>query len=391
MEISDDNKSERILLILLVSVILCFGHFLFNKYGPTPNMLYTSEGQIDFKTLEGIIDYHSREPAFARRPIATFCMKAMATGFNLHLAEAFILSNYIFLFLASCALAFCSRKMHASTWQTIINLLFFHLTYGVLFLFMGEVCGYDDFLQFAFCFLALALWWQKKYLPFIFVAAVACLARESTLLLFPSLLLLHTENFNFKSVQKPLIVLIIAVALYAVALYVAVVAIPIPDAFAKDLQRGGHYGTNMSTPARIFNARYGLMLSAMLPLLLLWKNNLSALKSIKRAYYVCLIINTIIVWRYTYTSETRLFCLPLIFFWPLAGQALQLLQLSFPSFQNNLKILLLKLLAMLLIIIAVCLAPNVQVTPINPTVHQVYLLLHVSFTTIVGLFTTKKL
>ncbi|MBN1961472.1 MAG: hypothetical protein JW841_11040 [Deltaproteobacteria bacterium] len=281
--------------------------------------------RIDYiKRLENItatVALHELNAPFIQRPFMTFIIKSLEHSFSIW--YAYVIAVGLSFFVASfCLLLACKHlnnnydNENISSWW---HLACFALSYTILFAYFVPIYTYDDLWQYAFLLLAVSSY-RNTPLRCALWLCIAVIARETTVLTLPSFaiaILLQDERLNRKNFYGAVIAVIIP-ALFFIGLKYF---LPYPDMKGRDK----HYLLNFANAASTFES-FTSMVWTLGPFIVLgilvWMANRKIIRSQRNliiAALITLIINTPIVLIATKAREARLFALPLVFIWPIAG------------------------------------------------------------------------
>ncbi len=278
--------------------------------------------------LTSQINYHKTFAPFARRPMTSALIETTANSFNISLGKAFIWVNFTLLFISGVLLYYLSRILNQSRLYSNLNIIFYFLTFSLLFAFFPPIFTYDEPLQYCFVFMSLIAFFKQKWVAYICFFTLAMIARESSIFLLPGLgLFPQIHNHNGPSLfstthLKRLVILFFPVVLYAAFIFFF-------------LQKNALWGGTMDEMTSRFSCfsenfrnrqnsveTVASLLMTLGPfayfLVLYFKNNSPYLleKKLARAFLLTCAINTVIVITATFAREARLFALPLFFVWP---------------------------------------------------------------------------
>ncbi len=292
------------------------------------SMLNENNTRISHGFLKSQIDYHQEIAPFARRPLTSFLIESVTGKFGLRSGHAFILVNFILLFLSGLFLFRLSKTLKESTEQALVNMSVYFLSFSVLFAFFPPVFSYDEPLQYCFILLSLIAFVQKKwgwYVPFF---TLALISRETSMLLLPALLIFMPGlgKFNFRSLSKEHLRLGIPILLPLLiyGIYLALFIYTNDQLKATQIEMASRYSCfleNFESTKNTVETWISLFL-ALAPFLYLTmvyvKREVVPIRQKKwvYAFLLTVIINTPIVILTAFARETRLFALPLFFIWP---------------------------------------------------------------------------
>lgn len=257
---------------------------------------------------------------FTRRPVTTFLIEGVNAIFFLSLWHAFLLVQGSLLIAAALALGGLAKRLHG-TRAAHFSIFVFFASFSVLFSFITPNDSYDEPAQYLFLFFSL-LFLGRNSAAFAASFFCALLARESSVLLLPGLLILDEARFTPKYLRKSWKFLL-PLAGYAAFFFF--------QSGAEDPQRFQYWQKNFSDLQIAGESLVSLALALALPLLLYWPvRQMKAVDPIwMRAFLVSAAINSPIILLAAYARETRLFSLPLIFLWPHCGSWMEKLFAGF--------------------------------------------------------------
>ena len=323
---------KLILLSLILTVVVFVLHF-------TPNvdsMLNTPDGVIDQQYLSSVIDYHKNgQPAFARRPLLTLAVENASFITGLPVGTVFVVLQFVLIFCGGVLFSMFSMRISHDISVSAFNLLVYFLTFSNLLPFFAPVYTYDEPLQFVFILASLYLLYIDKQWWFVFLFALALIARESTLLLIPGILLLMLPSDFYKLHPKGFSVnwgcwvvkFSISFLIYALFLVWFIWFNKLGDASQSDLtHRFEHFSGNFRDIHYATESLVSFLLILAIPLYLLFDVYQSKTvigfqyKDYVKAFLFTVLLNSIVVILTTKARETRLFVLPMFFLWPVFYQ-----------------------------------------------------------------------
>lgn len=292
----------------------------------------TKRHAISEEYLVHLVNFHKTEPAFVKRPLTTYLIEMLSRSTSLSIGESFAVVNFTLLFFCGIVLFYLARLLLGDNQLSLFSVLFFYLSFTVLFSFFPANYSYDEPLQYFLIFLSLAAWIQTKWLAFILWFSLGIIARESSILLLPAFALYFFEFklktlFRAESIKKA-VILVIPVLVYSVFLYLFITLSGIGKESQHDLtSRLSHFLFNFQDQEYAIESFFSLALAVGVHAYFLFSylsdNKLDLMeKKLIKSFLLTLIINTIIVLISTLARETRLFALPLIFIWPIFGKIL---------------------------------------------------------------------
>lgn len=149
--------------------------------------------------LAFVVDVHENQQlSFKKRPLTTWGISYFSSFTGLSLALSFVIIQFVLLFLNGVALGALSVQLGLKSSGILKNLLFFYLSFTIVFMFFEPVFSYDEPLQYLLIFLSLGFYLKKKYLIFVLVFVLACIARESSLFLLPGLYFIQNQSYKIE-------------------------------------------------------------------------------------------------------------------------------------------------------------------------------------------------
>lgn len=280
-------------------------------------------------TLNRIVDYHAVESAFKRRPLTTWMIQSTSMLLGITPGKSFVLVNFSLLFLSGFVLGKTIMKTSLKRPIVLVGVVYFFVTFSVLFSFFQPIYSYDEPIQYLLLFSALYFNQEKKWWFYLLTFFFAILARETTLLLIISFLLVSNLKL-YKSIAMHLA----AVILYFVAYYLLIETNS--DELIYRLQITSTVQKNLSNAHHGIVAILSVLLLPLTLVLKLWNLLQQEVKPFLKAFLIASGINTVFVYLFANTYETRLFALPLVFFWLCAGQCVVLWFKEFRISKSNL-------------------------------------------------------
>lgn len=270
-----------------------------------------------------IIDHEQgAEIAFARRPLTTCSVHAlMAMG--LPAKTAFLLLSFGLFLLAGLLIHRTALHLGSSQGIALIAQAAFHLSPTVLFAWFDPMYTFDEPVQYAALLLALLALLRAQDWLFALSFMVALIARETSVLLIPGFVWLARDRWrnSWPALVAPLL-------LFALFTYWIVQRQDIADPTLTDIGgRLGFIGFNFGTWSMVGESLSYLVLVLALPLFLLYRYGRSGTPSPQdraqlQAFWITLVLNTLVVLFAAKAREARLFALPMILGWPLLGRVI---------------------------------------------------------------------
>lgn len=329
----------KLLALCLVSTL---GIFALHYFFPSMLNLHTSmENPWDYKNninhgfMQEVYEYHLQHPAFMRRPLTSYTIEGVHNLLGLSYANSFILVNFGFLFFCGIALFALVKSIKQNNTHALGSVFLFYTSFAVLFGFMIPVYAYDEPMQYLLIFLSLIFLVNKKWPAFATTFFLAVLARETSLLLIPGLLILLASKKHW---HKDVIFLRTGFSL----LLIGVVYLFVLHYVGSSTDYGGlaleymkndrfsHYQYNFQSLAYGLESLVSFILAIGLPMFILleYAGHFKLKKTYQRwylAFFATVFLNTILVLVSAKAQEARLFALPLIFAWPMLAKAVHAL------------------------------------------------------------------
>lgn len=264
--------------------------------------------------LAEVVHYHQSEQAFARRPLTTWLVQALGALSGMSLAKSFVLLQLFLFWMGALAL----YALSATHRQGLLNQTFFLLGFSVFFAWFPPIYTYDEPLQYLLLFGSLAAWRSQKLWLGMLMLAGALVARETSWLLWPAFFWLFgwgdMRLMGFK--RGSLAVLLVYTAWFFGSEQLLGVS---QDAGSEVLLRFTLLAQNFDA-THLSETCWMLFLVVGIPLQLSLLFPEAWPKRDRQAFWLALLLNTVVVLATARAREARLFALPLIFAWPwLAG------------------------------------------------------------------------
>lgn len=276
--------------------------------------------------------HRSMEPAFVRRPLMTWGIDLLERcGFSA--GWAFTIGGFTLFLLAGVLLRRNAAAMGLGDRDGWSAQVAFHLLPTVLMAYFAPIYTYDEPLQYVFLLLALGAYANKRHAWSVVWFSGAMLARESSVLLFPSLLwyawnqAVQGGTGSRRSFLARAVVLVLPLLVYATFLLYYLPAAGIVDRSREDLGgRFSFFDCNFGDGDMAGESLCFAFLAVGLPVFLIARYALSTACSADnrrwvKAFLIGLVLNTAVVLVATKAREARLFVLPLMLVLPLLGRA----------------------------------------------------------------------
>ncbi len=274
--------------------------------------------------IEQCIQDHRQgaEIAFARRPLTTWSIDAL-TAIGLPAKTAFILLGFGLFLLSGLLIHRIAEQLGAMPGEALIAQAVFLLSPTVLFAWFDPIYTYDEPIQYAALLVALLALLRGQHVVFILSFTIALIARETSVLLLPGFVWLARDTWrrSWPAFVAPLL-------LFALFAYWIIQRQGIADPTLADLGgRLGFIGFNFGTLSMAGESLCYLTLVLALPSFLLYRHGRSdtsspADRARLQAFWITLVLNTLVVLFAAKAREARLFALPMVLGWPLLGKAI---------------------------------------------------------------------
>lgn len=301
---------------------LTFAIFILGFHFATPSIFNASKplhrlqaGQREAAISE-TVNLHEQWGPFAKRPLVTSLVRSIEARLSVEVTTAFILAVFFQLLIVAWALTYATKKITSDP-LPVLSLLPFAASFTILFAFFAPIYSYDELIQYTFIFLALACLKEQPRAAALLLC-LAGIARETTLLTLPGFSLLALGRWTNVSrrdaIKAAMVFLFPAIFMYAYNRF-----FPFPDMST----RFDHWKFNFQDTRHTVETFISFFL-AIVPVFFLaflsnWKKT-SISNSYISAFWLTLLINTPIVLVASLARESRLFALPLVFLWPMAGR-----------------------------------------------------------------------
>jgi hypothetical protein len=288
-------------------------------------MLFDESGDVFNERIDVTIQLHKEFEVFAKRPLVTFLVSQFSHVFSVTIGLAFIIVNAILLMLSGVVLYHLSLLNNPNRLYASINTIFYFSSFTVLFGFFDPIYSYDEPLQYFLLFSAFYFYLKKRMLFFIIFMSLAIITRESSMLLLPAIFLFWDGKMEFsvlfkkESIKKALILSIpILIYIGFVTWYVSFAEIQ-ESGETGMIDRYDNFRKNfidqLTAVESLVSFFLVLGLVSYFFLMKNWQRN-SSEKHVESAFLMTVILNSSIVFLFTFAREARLFALPLIFVWP---------------------------------------------------------------------------
>ncbi|CAM4390813.1 EpsG family protein [Zobellia roscoffensis] len=315
-------------LALLTTVAILSIHML----PSVDSMLNENNTQISHVFLKSQINYHKEIAPFARRPLTTLLIESTQQLFSFRAGYAFILVNFLLLGFSGVLIYLLSLVLKATKEQGLINMLVFFTSFSVLFAFFPPVFTYDEPLQYCLLLMACIAFVKRKWFWYMVLFSLAMVARETSVLLLPALVLLlpgmqnHPRKKLGLNLKKNSLIIISPILFYGCYIVFFIYHQRLLHSTHTEItSRYSCFLENIENTRNIVESIVSIFIT-LGPFLYFsyfylkrknsetWKNNFV------HAFLLTALINTPLVFMTAFARESRLFALPLIFLWPMFMQ-----------------------------------------------------------------------
>lgn len=319
------------LVVAFLFVILSFGLHMTEG---SDSMLNTKNHILAQEELAITVQVHKSVPAFAQRPLTTFLIESFSGVTGAPLGTSFVLVNFFLLFLSGLLLYWLSLELLKNRVQALVSMIVYFLCFSNLFAFFPPVYTYDEPLQFCLIFLSAMCLLRNQMILYVIVFTFVLIARESSLLILPGILLIAYGRRNkeipllSRKNSAYLILLGLPIVLYAVFMVSFIRFYQLTEGAIDGFwDRFVGLAENFQNPQFAIESLVSLFLVLGIPIYLLilrmQKEVKKEQKLFLRAFLLTLLLNTLVVFTVTKSREVRLFVVPMFFLWPILGEFLK--------------------------------------------------------------------
>ncbi len=283
---------------------------------------------------QNVLIHRSVEPAFVKRPLTTWLIDGLA-NWGVPLAWGFIFVESIFFLFCGVHVRRNAVLYGLGAKDAVGAQVFFHLLPTALFAYFPPIYTYDEPMQYLFLLLAIGAMVKRNTFAFVLWLSLAMLARESSVILFPSLLWLyfyrarsHPEGkWNSAAMLRAALAFLAPLLVYGLFLWIYLPYTGTLDDSQRDLMgRFSFFDMNFADGDMSGESLSFAFLAMGLPVFLLLRYALRPActtenKKWIKAMLIGLVLNTAVVLVATKAREARLFVLPLLLVMPLLGTA----------------------------------------------------------------------
>ena len=322
--------AKKIMTPIAISLLMTLIVFGIHMSPAINSLLNNFDTTLDVNNLNEIIAYHQTEPTFAKRIFTTQPVLFLSNLFEIEKGLAFVIFNFTLIALNGFLVYLLSNKILRSKKAGIINMLVFYACFSNLFPFFEPIYTYDEPIQFAFLWLSILYLIGEKLWLFSLLFFLSLCARESSLILLPGLVLLWrhlNSNQNKAQIYQTVFWFGLPIVLYIVyRLTIEQNHISESEINGSFMDRLQAIRNNFQSWTTGFEAVFSFFLIFAWPLYWLQRIRKYHIRIFVKylgwiqAFYLTLILNTIVVYFFTNAGEVRLFVLPLFLLWPVFYQ-----------------------------------------------------------------------
>ncbi len=328
-------------------VLISVGHFAYTVFFPSilNGERYIGQGQSILETSYIHAFFLSRVKfgEFARRPITTWLIQFFESV-GLSLDMAFTLVLYIGLTLAFVLLFKLALELKQTARAATLSVVLFASSFWVLHAFFAEIYAYDEPWQYVFLFASLIFLVRKNTLIFSIWFFLALIARESSILLLPSIFLFFIleEPIFSKRNMAQLLKVGWPVLAYGLFLYFLIDNLGLEEkssSYMRDV-RFNHLLYSFEQADIGIDTLTSFIMSIAMPVSLLFaRHKMKVNAKLDQPWIYAFLfgfgINAFITFAFTMGRETRIFAQPVVFVLPfLGGYMLSLFKTRRIPFQN---------------------------------------------------------
>lgn len=296
-----------------------------------------NRGLIDGVLTTSVVEYRESHPVFSLRLGTTGPILFFSSLFSLSKGAAFVVVETLFSWAVFFLFLLLSFTYHHKRIKEVVYSFFFFLTsFTILFSHFAPNFAYDEWLQFGAIWSSFFFINKKKWISAASSLAVALIARETTILLFPSLFFLFctwpktfTIRALFIHIKKEKMLQTLFLALIGYVLYLQAIFILFPglgaaNAAYLEVERFAHFAYNTQSLAFGVEGLVTFFLVYAFPLYLVCRYQNHSSQRWKAAFWLATLLNVSMSFLFARVQEARIMALPLVFLWPSAGTYLRL-------------------------------------------------------------------
>ena len=267
--------------------------------------------------------YHLTEPTFSRRVFTTRAIKAISSVTGLTIGQSFVIFNFLLLLLTGIIVGNTALSLLQNLRKALLGSLLFWLSFPVIFAFFPTIYSFDDPLLYFFLSLAILFLYRRKNRWSVVAFTGAVLARESAIILLPGIIIYLSGGLKFILIKQALkkwlpFALVSAIFILGLVIWQYVLGQQSITADVNKRFTALHY--NFQNLQFSIETLFSFILVCSLAIAT-WRDY-KLFHLAKKAFFTTLVLNSIIVVLFTQARESRLFMLPLFFWFPIAGELL---------------------------------------------------------------------
>lgn len=332
-----DIGFKELLLSIVVGLAITITSFYIHIHPSLNSMINFKTATINLEEdhfsdvyMQQVVDYHKEHPVFARRVLSTYLIKTTQEKFGLSIAQSFSVINFLLIFLSGLLVFYMAKIIGMNQHSALLSQLIYHLCFSVFFAFFRTNYTYDEPMQYFFCLLALTFIIKERFFMLVVSLFFALLARESSIVVFPSMFFLYyflyqeKLRFDFQFIKKGLLFTIPVVMYLIFYIYhLSTFEAGVEENYDELNVRFSQLMYNFQNVQFSIESIALFIIISGLPVVLLLAQSKEVLNDEKYkfrlAFWVALVLNTIMVYVSARVNESRVLALPLIFLWPLVG------------------------------------------------------------------------
>ena len=332
-----DIGFKELLISIVVGLAITITSFYIHIHPSLNSMINFKTATINLEEdhfsdvyIQQVVDYHKEHPVFARRILSTYLIEITQKTLGLSIAQSFSFINFSLFFLVGLLVFYLAKIMGMSQNSALLSQIIYHLCFSVFFAFFRTNYTYDEPLQYFFCLLSLTFIIKERVFMLIVSLFLALMARESSIVIFPSMFFLYyflyqeKIRIDFQLIKKGLlftvpVIMYLIFYIYHLSTFEAGVEENYDELNVRFSQLMYNF---QNVQFSIESIALFIMISG-LPVVLLLAQGKEVIKNekykLRVAFWLALVLNTIMVYVSARVNEARVLALPLIFLWPLLG------------------------------------------------------------------------
>lgn len=270
--------------------------------------------------LKEALIYHKTNPVFVKRKATTYLVETLSSVSGLSIADAFVVINYLLLFLHGILLYHWLQSFELNEKQRCITIILYYASFSMFFIFFPPVYSYDEPLHYACIYAALIAYQRNHRILFTLLFAGSCVIRESSLLLVPFFILMEWAKYPSIKKSTPLF-LSLFIACIGYIFYRSFIANEGYSMNDEILARKEAFFLNFKDLPSLSESLFSFFNTVFFPLYFIWEyERRYPSKPVERhhiSYATFLVImNSLLVFLGMLAKESRLFFLPMLLLLP---------------------------------------------------------------------------